>query len=83
MRAPMIVEIDPIADNAAGVLQGLESMSMRALRLRASALPCILKSPALFAGLEWGGGFPARLTDVAQKLGLLIPHSGVREAGAP
>ena len=34
MRAPAVIEIDPVADHAAGVVQGFEPVAMDALLLQ-------------------------------------------------
>src|ERR1700761_6140099 len=39
MRPPGVVEANPVADDSAGVLQGLEPMSMHALLLERSDQP--------------------------------------------
>ena len=46
MRASVVVEANPIANNAAGVLQGLESVTVSALVFEGSDNP--LDHPILF-----------------------------------
>jgi hypothetical protein len=39
MKAPVVIETDPVPDDTTGVLQGLESMTMNALILESSDDP--------------------------------------------
>lgn len=47
MRAPVVVEVDPVADQAAGVLQGFEAVTVHALLLERAdtlVLPWMISS---------------------------------------